>query len=52
VDDQRGVQIQILPSLSGTDYWHYKKGYLSNKQAKAFLYDLEKGEIANYTYTV
>lgn len=51
LDENRGIQLQILPSLSGADYWHYKKGYLSNKQAKAFLYDPERGEIANFTYT-
>jgi len=50
VDDKLGVQVQILPSLSGTDEWHYSKGYLSNKQAKAFLYDKVEGEIATYTY--
>lgn len=52
VEDKTGFQIQILPSLSGTDEWHYSKGYLSNKQAKAYLYHKEKGEIASYTYNV
>lgn len=52
VDSKPGFQIQILPSLSGTDEWHYAHGYLSNKQAKAFLYHKEKGEIAEFTYTV
>ena len=52
VDSYQGFQVQILPSLSGSDFWHSKKGYISQKQAKAFLYDPEKGEIANYTYTV
>jgi len=52
VDSQPGLQIQVIPSLSGTDEWHAGKGYLSNKQAKAFLYHAEEGEIAEYTYTV
>lgn len=52
VDSHPGFQIQILPSLSGTDEWHYAHGYLSNKQAKAFLYHKEKGEIAEFTYTI
>ena len=51
VDSYQGFQVQILPSLSGSDFWHNKKGYMSQKQAKAFLYDKEYGEIANYTYT-
>lgn len=52
VDSKPGFQIEVIPSLSGTDEWHSGKGYLSNKQAKAFLYHKEEGEIAEYTYTV
>lgn len=52
VDSHTGFQVEILPSLSGTDEWHYSKGYLSNKQAKAYLYHPTEGEIAQYTYTV
>jgi len=46
----QGFQIQILPSLSPNDKWHYGKGYMSKRQAKAFLFDKEKGMIAEYTY--
>lgn len=52
LDSKPGFQIEVIPSLSGTDEWHSGKGYLSNKQAKAFLYHKEEGEIAEYTYTV
>lgn len=48
----QGFQVQIIPSLSGSDYWHKGKGFLSLKQGKAFLYDKEQGLIAEYTYTV
>lgn len=51
-DSKQGFQIEVLPSLSGSDKWHYGKGYIGNKQAKAYLYDKEMGEIAQYTYTV
>jgi len=51
-DTYNGFQVEILPSLSATDEWHNSKGYLSNKQAKAFLYDKHKGEVAQFTYTV
>ena len=51
-DTRQGFQIEILPSLSGTDKWHYGKGYLGLKQAKAYLYDDKLGEIANFTYSV
>jgi hypothetical protein len=52
VDEHQGFQVQIIPSLSGTDAWHYGKGYNSAKQAKAFLYDAEQGLIAEYTHTL
>ena len=52
VDEHQGFQVEILPSLSATDSWHYKKGYMSKKAAKAFLYHIEKGKLAEFTYTV
>lgn len=52
VDTHQGFQIQIIPSLSGSDAWHTGKGYNSLKQAKAFLLDPEEGLIAEYTYTI
>lgn len=52
IDEYQGFQVQILPSLSGTDSWHYSKGYQSKKQAKAFLYDRDNGQIAEYTYNI
>lgn len=50
--EYQGFQIQVLPSLSGSDQWHYGKGYFSLKQAKAFLYDKQVGLIGEFTYTV
>lgn len=47
----QGFQVQILPSLSGSDAWHKGKGFISLKQAKAFLYDREKGLIGEFTHT-
>lgn len=51
-DEHQGFQVQVLPSLSGTDAWHNSKGYNTLKQAKAFLYDKEEGKIAELTYTI
>jgi hypothetical protein len=51
-DEHQGFQVEILPSLSGTDKWHMTKGYMSNKAAKSFLYHKEKGKIAEFTYTL
>ena len=52
VEDHTGFQIQILPSLSGADFWHNSKGYVSNKQAKGFLYDKNRGQIGEFTYSI
>lgn len=51
VDEFQGFQIQILPSLSGTDYWHSRKGYSSLKRAKGFLYSQTSGCDGEFTYT-
>jgi len=50
--DYQGFQIQVLPSLSGSDSWHFNHGYISLKQAKAFLYELKAGLIGEFTYSL
>ena len=52
INEFQGFQVQILPSLSGSDAWHKSKGYISNKQAKSFLYDKIKGQIGEFTYSI
>lgn len=52
VDEHHGFQVQILPSLSGTDFWHKSKGYNSMKQAKAMLFHKTEGLIGEATVTV
>jgi hypothetical protein len=47
----QGFSIQIIPSLSGSDAWHMGRGYMSLKQAKAFLYGKTQGLIAEFTHT-
>lgn len=48
----QGFQVQILPSLSPNDAWHAGKGYMALRQAKAFLFDPNKGLVAELTYSV
>ena len=44
VDDQTGVTVRWLRSLSGTDSWHAKKGFVGNQRsAEAFLWRKEGG---------
>jgi hypothetical protein len=52
VDEHQGFQVQVLPSLSGTDFWHKSKGYNSLKQAKAMLFNANEGLIGEFTTTV
>ncbi len=50
--DFQGFQVQIMPSLSGSDAWHHAKGYISQKQAKGFVIDKLRGLVSEHTYTV
>lgn len=43
-DEYGGVRIRTLPSLSGTDAWHYQKGYVNNQRAaEAYLWNKKDG---------
>lgn len=49
-NEYQGVIIRHMSSLSGTDSWHHKKGYVgARKSAEAFLWDPETG-LVNQTY--
>lgn len=52
IDEFQGFQVQTIPSLSGTDAWHYKKGYNSMKQGKCFVFHPTKGLKGEYTVTI
>ena len=42
--EENGVIIRHLPSITGVDAWHYKSGYTSALQrCQAFIWDKEKG---------
>lgn len=43
-DTFNGVSVTILPSLSGTDKWHYEQGYVNNhRTAEVSLWSMEGG---------
>lgn len=43
-DETNGVVVRVLPSLSGTDRWHYQKGFtLNRKAAMSFAYHKKNG---------
>lgn len=51
-DEYQGFKVKILPSLSGTDSWHYRKGYKSQKSAVGNLYHKERGQVGEFTFNV
>lgn len=53
VEAQFGVSVRISPSLSPTDQWHKRKGYVGNpRAAEAVVYDVTEGRIAEFVYRV
>ena len=48
-DENFGVRVKILPSLSSTDSWHQSQGYVGNlKAAEGLLFSKKEGLIAIY----
>jgi hypothetical protein len=50
VDTMPGTVVRMIPSLAGTDQWHYKKGYIkSYHAAESYLWDANHGVIGQFT---
>lgn len=48
-DTYNGVQVRVLPSLTGTDAWHYSKGFVKGvKSALGIVYDKHEGCVAEF----
>lgn len=44
------VRVRIIPSLCGTDAWHFRKGYVKGcRVAEAFAYSFSEGLIGEFT---
>jgi hypothetical protein len=49
-DTHVGTVVRMLPSLCGTDKWHFDKGYVNKLQAgEAYLWDKQNGNIGYFT---
>ena len=49
-DSYQGVRVVVLQSLTGTDAWHAKKGYIGEpKASESRLYDRADGLVAAFT---
>lgn len=48
-DSFHGVEVRVLRSLSGTDAWHYSRGYVKERRAiEAFVHHIEEGEVGAF----
>ena len=48
-----GVVIRRIPSLTGTDYWHYSNGYVANpRRAEMYIYDKKDGYVAQFSNSI
>ena len=48
VNEDLGVTVRYLSSLTGTEEWHHKKGFVGSiKAADAFVWNYESGMVAN-----
>jgi len=43
VHQRRGCRIRVLSSISASDKWHKRKGYISPSQQQLLVYDYDKG---------
>jgi hypothetical protein len=49
-DTFNGVRVDILPSISGTDKWHYEHGFVNNvRTAEAWLWSKEQGYVGHFS---
>ena len=51
-EDNQGLVIRYLKSLSGTDGWHSQKGYKSIKGGESFLWNKKYGMVNNFHYNI
>lgn len=43
-DEYRGIEVEFLPALCGSDEWHRAMGYFSDRKAMAYLWDFNGGK--------
>ncbi len=53
LNEDLGVTVRYLSSLSGTDSWHHRKGYVGgSKSAEAFLWNDTTGFLAQFNVNI
>lgn len=52
-DEEYGVEIEICPSLSPVDVWHYNNLFIgNNRRSKSFVYERGKGLVSEIYYNL
>lgn len=52
-DTHGGTVVRTLPSLSGTDAWHYRNGFVHGRRAaEAYLYSRDHGYVGHFNANV
>lgn len=50
-EEQHGVRVRVLPSLSPPDDWHSENGYTGNlRNAEAYVWNEDEGLVAQFFY--
>ena len=48
-DTFHGVEVRVMPSLCGTDQWHYRKGFTGNaRMAETWLWSRKTGPVGHF----
>lgn len=48
-DSFQGVEVRVVRSLSGTDAWHYSRGFVKERRGiEAFVHHIEDGEVGAF----
>jgi hypothetical protein len=52
-EERFGVDVEVCPSMSPTDEWHHKNGYVGNlRRSKCFVRDIDLGLVGEIYYNV
>jgi len=52
IDENRGVRMRFLPSISGIDQWHVSKGYSNLRCAEALEWTRDNGLAGTYSHNL
>jgi hypothetical protein len=51
-DTHRGTSVRVIPSLSATDAWHHRKGFVKSPRcAEAYVWHAEHGYVGHFSST-